>query len=223
MSTREAILDAVRGALGHKTVDGAALRRDADALLADLPAIRPDLLADGLVEAFIARLVTPKVAATAERIGDARELPAAVARYVEARGLPAAIAAKLRHPDRIVVCFAGDGDVQMTVNDFQTAVQNDTPLVAIVVNNGVHGTIRMHQERHYPDRHVATDITSPDYAALARAHGGHGESVTRTAGFAPAFERALASGKPAIIDVAFDREAISPAASLSEVKGKGRR
>lgn len=92
MSTREAILDAVRGALGHKTVNGAALRRDADALLADLPTIRPDLLADGLVEAFIARLVTPKVAATAERIGDASELPAAVARYVEARGLPAAIA-----------------------------------------------------------------------------------------------------------------------------------
>jgi len=92
MSAREAILNAVRGGLGHRTVDPAALRREADALLEDLPAIRPGLLADDLVEAFIARLVTPKVAATAERIADASALPAAVARYVEARGLPAAIA-----------------------------------------------------------------------------------------------------------------------------------
>ena len=92
MSAREAILKAVRGGLGHRTVDPAALRREADALLEDLPAIRPGLLADDLVEAFIARLVTPKVAATAERIADASALPAAVARYLEARGLPAGVA-----------------------------------------------------------------------------------------------------------------------------------
>lgn len=92
MSAREAILNAVRGALGHKAVDPVALQREADALLEDLPAIRPALLADDLVEAFVARLVTPKVAATAERITDVRALPAAVARYLEARGLPAAIA-----------------------------------------------------------------------------------------------------------------------------------
>jgi len=98
MSAREAILNAVRGGLGHRTVDPAALRREADALLEDLPAIRPGLLADDLVEAFIARLVTPKVAATAERIADARELPAAVARYLEARGPPAAIADSWAQP-----------------------------------------------------------------------------------------------------------------------------
>jgi acetolactate synthase-1/2/3 large subunit len=138
-------------------------------------------------------------------------------------GLPAAIAAKLMHPDRAVVCFAGDGDFQMTGNEFQTAVQYGAAIVVIVVNNGVHGTIRMHQEREYPNRPVATDITSPDFAALARAHGGHGETVARTEDFAPAFERAVASGRPAIIDVAFDREAISPSSTLSEVRGKGRR
>jgi acetolactate synthase-1/2/3 large subunit len=136
-------------------------------------------------------------------------------------GLPAAIAAKLLHPNRIVVCFAGDGDIQMTINDFQTAIQYRAAIVAVVVNNGQHGTIRMHQERDYPDRQVATKITSPDYAALARAHGGHGEHVATTAEFAPAFDRAVASGKPAIVEVAFDPEAISPSATLSAIRGKG--
>jgi acetolactate synthase-1/2/3 large subunit len=138
-------------------------------------------------------------------------------------GLPAAIAARLMYPDRMVVCFAGDGDFQMTGTEFQTAVQYGAAIVVVVVNNGVHGTIRMHQERQYPGRVIATDITSPDYVALARAHGGHGEKVERTEEFASAFERAVASGKPAIIDVAFDKEAISPSATLSELRGKGRR
>ncbi|MCR4282474.1 MAG: thiamine pyrophosphate-dependent enzyme, partial [Bauldia sp.] len=138
-------------------------------------------------------------------------------------GLPAAIAAKLRHPDRIVVCFAGDGDFQMTANEFQTAVQYGAAVVVVVVNNGIHGTIRMHQERDYPGRVIATDITSPDFAALARAHGGHGESVGRTEDFASAFEHALASGKPAIIDLAFDKEAITPSTTLSAIRGKRRR
>ena len=138
-------------------------------------------------------------------------------------GLPAAIAAKLLHPGRIVVCFAGDGDFQMTGNEFQTAVQYGAGIIVIVVNNGMHGTIRMHQERHHPGRVIATDITSPDYAALARAHGGHGEIVERTEDFAAAFERAAASGKPAIIELTFDREAISPSATLSEIGGKGPR
>ena len=91
----------------------------------------------------------------------------------------------------------------------------------MVVNNGIHGTIRMHQEREYPGRPVATDITSPDYAALARAHGGHGETVARTEDFAPAFDRAATAGKPAIIEVKFDPEAISPSATLSEFRGRG--
>ena len=134
-------------------------------------------------------------------------------------GLPAAIAAKLLHPERTVVCFAGDGDFQMTANEFQTAVQYGAAIIVVVVNNGVHGTIRLHQERAYPGRQIATAITSPDYAALARAHGGHGESVARTEDFAPAFERALASGKPAIIDLAFSPEATLPGLTLSDIRG----
>jgi len=81
----------------------------------------------------------------------------------------------------------------------------------------------MHQERDYPGRSIATDITSPDFAALARAHGGHGEKVERTEDFAAAFERAAASGQPAIVEVKFDPEAITPSAALSEIRGKGRR
>jgi acetolactate synthase-1/2/3 large subunit len=137
-------------------------------------------------------------------------------------GLPAAIAAKLKHPGRMVVCFAGDGDVQMTLNEFQTAVQYRANVVVVVVNNGIHRTIRMHQERDYPGRPVATDITSPDFAALARAHGGHGEHVARTEDFAAAFDRAVASAKPAIVEIAFDKEAITPSATLSAIRGKGR-
>ena len=138
-------------------------------------------------------------------------------------GLPAAIAAKLHSPDRIVVCFAGDGDFQMTSNDFQTAIEQGAAIVVVVVNNGVHGTIRMHQERDFPNRSIATEITGPDFAALARAHGGHGESVAMTEEFAPAFERALVSGKPAIIDLAFDPEASTPRATLSAIRGAGMR
>ncbi|HVY19342.1 MAG TPA: thiamine pyrophosphate-binding protein [Bauldia sp.] len=138
-------------------------------------------------------------------------------------GLPAAIAAKLKHPERTIVCFAGDGDFQMTANEFQTAVQYNAAIIVVVVNNGIHGTIRMHQERHYPNRAIATDITSPDFAALARAHGGHGETIATTAEFAPAFDRAAASGKPALIEIKLDPEAITPTATMSEIRGKGRR
>jgi acetolactate synthase-1/2/3 large subunit len=138
-------------------------------------------------------------------------------------GLPAAIAAKLHDPGRIVVCFAGDGDFQMTAQEFATAAQYGAAIVVVVVNNGIHGTIRMHQEREYPGRVIATDLVNPDFAALARAHGGHGEQVGRTEDFAAAFERALGSGKPAIIDLAFDPEAISPSATLSGMRGKGKR
>ncbi len=137
--------------------------------------------------------------------------------------MPAALAAKLLHPDRVVICWTGDGDFQMTLNEFQTAVQYGAAVIVVVVNNGVYGTIRMHQERDYPDRVIATDVTSPDYAALARANGGHGERVASTEEFAPAFERALQSGKPAIIEVLFEKEAITPSASLSTIRGKGRR
>ncbi len=138
-------------------------------------------------------------------------------------GLPAAIAAKLKFPERVVVAFAGDGCFQLTIQEFATAVQYQAAVIVVVVNNGVHGTIRMHQERDYPGRTIATDLVNPDFAALARAYGGHGEIVASTEEFAPAFERALASHKPAIIEVKFDSEAISTSTTLSAIRGKGKR
>jgi acetolactate synthase-1/2/3 large subunit len=133
-------------------------------------------------------------------------------------GVPAAVSAKLRHPDRVVMCLAGDGDFLMTGQELATAVQYEAPIVVVILNNGMYGTIRMHQERHYPGRTVATDLKNPDFAALARAYGAHGEAVERTAEFGPAFERALASGKPALLDVHLDPEVITPRQTLSEIR-----
>jgi acetolactate synthase I/II/III large subunit len=138
-------------------------------------------------------------------------------------GMPAAIAAKLRYPERMVVAFAGDGCFQLTSQEFATAVQCNAPIIVIVMNNGIHGTIRMHQERDYPGRVIATDLVNPDFAALARAYGGHGETVAKTEEFAPAFERAVQSEKPAIIEVKVDPEAITTSSTLSEIRGKARR
>jgi len=135
-------------------------------------------------------------------------------------GTPAAVAAKELHPDRLVVAFAGDGCFLMNGQEFATAVQYDLPIIVVVVNNGIYGTIRMHQEREYPGRVVATDLKNPDFAGLARAYGGHGETVERTAEFAPAFERARASGKPAIIEVKLDPEAITPTRTLSDIRDR---
>jgi len=132
-------------------------------------------------------------------------------------GLPAAVAAKRLFPEREVICFAGDGCFLMHGQEFATAIRHDLPIIAVVVNNGIYGTIRMHQEREYPGRVSSTDLTNPDFAALARAYGGHGETVERTDEFAPAFERARASGKPSIIEVKLDPEAITPTRTLSEI------
>jgi acetolactate synthase-1/2/3 large subunit len=132
-------------------------------------------------------------------------------------GLPAAVAAKQLFPEREVICFAGDGCFLMHGQEFATAVRYELPIIAIVINNGIYGTIRMHQEREYPGRVSGTDLTNPDFAALARAYGGHGETVETTEDFAPAFERARASGKPAIIEVKLDPEAITPTRTLSEI------
>jgi acetolactate synthase-1/2/3 large subunit len=135
-------------------------------------------------------------------------------------GTPAAVAAKALFPDREVICFAGDGCFLMNGQEFATAVQYDLPIIVIVVNNGIYGTIRMHQEREYPGRVVATDLKNPDFAALARAYGGHGETVEATADFAPAFERARAAGKPAIIEIKLDPEAITPVRTLTDIREK---
>ncbi|GAC1331491.1 MAG: thiamine pyrophosphate-binding protein [Beijerinckiaceae bacterium] len=135
-------------------------------------------------------------------------------------GVPAAVGAKRVHPDRMVVCFAGDGDFLMNGQEFATAVQYDLAIIVIVVDNGMYGTIRMHQERDYPGRVSATALNNPDFAAYARAFGGHGETVERTADFGPAFERAVASGKPAIIHTKIDPEAITPTMTLSAIREK---
>jgi acetolactate synthase I/II/III large subunit len=135
-------------------------------------------------------------------------------------GVPAAVAMKRLHPDRTVVCIAGDGDFLMNGQEFATAVQYDLPITIIINDNGLYGTIRMHQEREYPGRISATDLRNPDFAAYARAFGGHGASVERTEDFPAAFKEAQASGKPAIIRLKIDPEAITPATTLAKIRAK---
>ena len=135
-------------------------------------------------------------------------------------GVPAAVMAKRQHPDRIVVCFAGDGCFLMNGQEFATAVQFGIPIIIAVIDNAMYGTIRMHQETYYPDRISGTPLKNPDFSAYATAFGGHGERVERTEEFAPAFERALASGKPAILHCFLDPQAITPGKTLDEFKPK---
>jgi acetolactate synthase-1/2/3 large subunit len=137
-------------------------------------------------------------------------------------GVPAAVAAAMRHPDRPVVCFTGDGDFLMTGQELATAVQYRLPIVIILLNNNSFGTIRMHQEMQYPDRTIGTDLVNPDFAALARAYGAHGETVARTDEFTPAFSRARAAGKPALIEIRMDLEAITPSRSLGALRDAAR-
>jgi acetolactate synthase-1/2/3 large subunit len=132
-------------------------------------------------------------------------------------GLPAAIASKLVHPDRTVLCFTGDGDFVMSSPEFATAVQYELPILVLLVNNGMFATIRMHQELRFPGRVVGTDLVNPDFPALARAYGGFGERVERTDHFEGVFERALASGRPALLELPVDPERISPRVKLSEI------
>jgi acetolactate synthase-1/2/3 large subunit len=133
-------------------------------------------------------------------------------------GLPAGVGAKSVFPDREVIVWAGDGDFLMHGQEFSTAVQYDLPIVVVILNNGIYGTIRMHQEREYPGRVSGTMLKNPDFAAYARAFGGHGETVEKTEDFAAAFERARASGKPAIIEVKLDPEAITPTRTLTQIR-----
>ncbi len=135
-------------------------------------------------------------------------------------GVPAAVAARRLHPDRVVVAFAGDGCFLMNGQEFATAIQYDLPIIVVIIDNGMYGTIRMHQEREYPGRISATTLRNPDFAAYARAFGGHGETVRETGEFAPAFRRAVLSGKPAILHCFIDPEAITPATTLSAIREK---
>jgi acetolactate synthase I/II/III large subunit len=133
-------------------------------------------------------------------------------------GLPAAVAAKLAAPGRTVLAITGDGDFLMTGQELATAAQYGAPVIALVVNNGMYGTIRMHQEREYPGRISGTELQNPDFAAYARAFGGHGELVETTDQFAPAFGRARASGKPALIELRIDPDAITTTSTLSGIR-----
>ena len=134
--------------------------------------------------------------------------------------VPAAVAAKLLHPDRPVICFVGDGGFQMSALELATAVQEELSIVVIVVNNGMYGTIRAFQERAYPGRVFGTALRNPDFAALARACGAHGEAIERTEQFMPALERALAAGRPALLELRVDGEAISPVETISSIRAR---
>jgi acetolactate synthase I/II/III large subunit len=135
-------------------------------------------------------------------------------------GVPAAVAMKRLHPERQVVCIAGDGDFLMNGQEFATAVQYDLPFTTIVFDNGMYGTIRMHQEREYPGRISATELRNPDFQAYARAFGGFGISVERTEDFPAAFQQAEASGKPAIVRLVIDPESITPGTTLAKIRAK---
>ena len=136
-------------------------------------------------------------------------------------GLPAAVGAKRLVPERTVVCFAGDGDFMMHGQELATAVQYELPIAIILLDNGMYGTIRMHQERNYPARVFATGLKNPDFCALAQAYGAHGERVEHTEAFAPALARAMQSGKPALIHCLIDPQAITPTATLDSLRAQG--
>lgn len=135
-------------------------------------------------------------------------------------GYPAAVAAKLAEPQRTVVAICGDGDFLMNGQEIATAAQYGAAFVTLVVNNGLYGTIRMHQERVYPARVYGTELTNPDFAAYARAFGGHGACVESTEDFPAAFQCASRSGKPALIELKIDSDALTPATTISAVREK---
>ena len=136
-------------------------------------------------------------------------------------GVPAAVAAALVHPDRQVVCFAGDGCFLMTGQELATASQYGASLTVIVANNGMYGTIRMHQERHYPERVYGTGLANPDFAMLARSFGGSGARVETDEEFDTALDEALAHRGLSLIEVVMDPQALSPAATLNDVRAEG--
>jgi acetolactate synthase-1/2/3 large subunit len=133
-------------------------------------------------------------------------------------GVPSAVAAKIAFPERVVVSFSGDGDFLMCGQELATARQYDLPITFVVVNNGTYGTIRMHQERFYPGRVSGTDLRNPDFAALARAYGLHGELVQKTEDFSGAFDRCQKSGEPSLIEIQIDQNQISPRATISGLR-----
>jgi acetolactate synthase-1/2/3 large subunit len=133
-------------------------------------------------------------------------------------GVPAAIAAKLLRAERLVVCLSGDGDFLMSGHELATAAKYGAAIVVLLVNNEMYGTIRMHQERHFPGRVVATELVNPDFVAYAESFGAYAARVERIEDFAPAFEAALAEGRPALLELRVDPDAITPRATLSQIR-----
>ncbi|PVA11366.1 thiamine pyrophosphate-binding protein [Pelagivirga sediminicola] len=136
-------------------------------------------------------------------------------------GLPAAVAARVACPDRTVVCFAGDGDFQMNCPEMGTAMQAGAQPIILLLNNGIYGTIRAHQEQHYPARVSGTTLKNPDFVALAQSYGFHAEKVAETADFPAAFQRAMASDTGALLDLAISPEAITPRRTLAQIRQAG--
>lgn len=134
-------------------------------------------------------------------------------------GVPAAIAAKVADPARPAVCFAGDGCFLMNGQELATAMHYGLDPIFIVVNNGMYGSIRMHQERHYPARVYGTGLSNPDFAALAQSYGAHGEVVERTEDFPAAFARARATGRAALIELRVSPEVLTPRLTVASLRG----
>jgi acetolactate synthase-1/2/3 large subunit len=142
-------------------------------------------------------------------------------------GIPAAVAAKIARPELDVVCIAGDGDFLMTGQELATAVQYRAGILVIVFNNGMYGTIRMHQERDFPQRVFGTELANPDFAKLSEAFGGFGARVRATAEFTEALERAVEftrqQRRPALIELEVDPQAITPNLTLDQIRDSARR
>ncbi|MFC7539736.1 thiamine pyrophosphate-dependent enzyme [Siccirubricoccus deserti] len=134
--------------------------------------------------------------------------------------VPAAIGAKITHPDRTVIGFVGDGGFLMTGQEIATAFHHKVAPIILVFNNQMYGTIRMHQERHYPGRVSATQLTNPDFARFIESFGGHGEIVEATDQLVPAVKRAMASGKPAIVEVRTNPEQVTNRSTIEQLRAQ---
>ena len=185
----------------------------------------PDL--DGIIEDIINTL--PEDAILTTDAGNFSGWPQRFVRYARPMrllaptsgamgyGVPAAVAASLRYPDRVVVGFMGDGGFMMTAQEIATACHEGAHPVLLVFNNSMYGTIRMHQEKHYPKRISATNLTNPDFAAFAAAFGASSWVVNNNSDFLPAFRTAIDSKKPALIEIRMDPEQITTAKKLAEL------
>jgi acetolactate synthase-1/2/3 large subunit len=132
-------------------------------------------------------------------------------------GLPAAVAAKIERPDQEVICLAGDGCFQMSMQEFGVACENNANIIVLISNNGMYGTIRLHQQKKFPKRPSGTDLQNPNFAAFAQCYGAFGAVAETDAEFVEALAAARASGQPAIIEMRIDSNALSPMATLEQI------